>query len=150
MEKMIKKRNKKNEMNEIDMENVEKILIKNLENKKDKKNNSLNTDAGKIEIINHNDFTREIINFNKSFPEDNPIPIHFNRNFDKENLEQLNAYSSNKSAIYKHSSKLYNQKIGEYSHSYFDCKKQNKISNKKNSKDSIDHNKLEGKLKKFL
>lgn len=150
MEKMIKKKNKKNEMNEIDMENVEKILIKNLENKKDKKNHALNTDVGKIEIVNPDDFTREIIDFNKSFPEDNPIPIHFNRNFDKENLEQLNAFSSNKSAIYKHSTKLYNQKIGEYSHSYFDCKKTNKNSNKKNTKDLLDNNKLEGKLKKIL
>ena len=126
MEKMQKKNNNKN----LDIDNVEKILIKSLENKKERKNNSKNN----FEFTNEKplileDFSKEIIDFNKSFPQDNPILSHFDRKFEKENIEQITAFNSNKSGQHKHNLKFFNPKIGEYNYTYFDATKSNKTNN---------------------
>lgn len=120
----------------LDMENVEKLLIKNLENKRNKKNNSnINQDIQNEKAINIEDFSKEVIDFNKSFPEDNQIVFNFDKKFSKEDVDKINAFNSNKSSHFKHSMKMYNEKIGEYNYNYYDHKKSNK-DNKNNNANS--------------
>lgn len=127
MEKMMKKNTKNNN---IDIDDVEKMLIKNLENKKEKKNNSNNfNELNSEKTLNIEDFSKEIIDFNKNFPEDNPILFHFDRKFTKENVDLVSTFNSNKSSQFKHNLKFYNQKIGEYNYTYFDTTKTNKANN---------------------
>lgn len=123
MEKAMKKTN-------LDIDNVEKMLIKNLESKKRNKNNSnKNTENVGEKPLNIEDFSKEIVDYNKSIPEDNQILFHFDRKFLKDDLEKITSFSSNKGAHFKHSLKMYNQKIGEFNYTYFDPKKSNKASN---------------------
>jgi len=119
-------------------ENIEKILMNKIDNKNKKEknsqaknnNNNINTTGNKdlSTILKSGDFTNETINFKKSYKEDNPIKSHFEKIIDSENIEKINCFKSSKAGNFKHSVKLYNQKIGEYSYNLFD----NEINNKKN------------------
>jgi len=123
MEKVMKKNN-------LDIDNVEKMLIKNLESKKENKKNSKNNQVTASEKpLNIEDFTTEAVDFNKSVPEDNQILFHFDRKFAKEDIDKITGFNSNKAAHFKHSLKMYNEKIGEYNYTYFDPKKSNKTTN---------------------
>jgi len=138
MEKAMKK-TKKN----LDIETVEKLLIKNLESKRNKKNNTNNNpDFSGEKALNIEDFSKEVIDFNKSLPEDNQIFFHFDRKFIKEDIDKITAFNTNKAAHFKHNLKMYNQKLGEYNYYYFDPKKSNKANKNKTNNISETSNNL--------
>jgi len=119
----------KTNKSKIDIDNLEKILVKNLENKKEKKSYLNNKNEFSNEkSLNLEDFSKEIIDFNKSIPEDNQVLFHFDRNLSKEQLEQIILFNSNKAANFKHNLKFYNSKIGEYNYTYFDSTKSTKAN----------------------
>jgi len=141
MEKMMKKNNQNNN---IDIDDVEKILIKNLENKKEKKNNyNKSNEFNSEKTLNIDDFSKEIVDFNKSLPEDNPIMFHFDRKFVKENIDLISTFNSNKYSQFKYNLKLYNQKIGEYNYAYFDINKSNKTITDRSNNQTSNYIKLE-------
>ncbi len=122
------KKNTKN--NNIDIDDVEKLLIKDLENKKERKNKSIEINKfSNQKTLNIDDFSKEIVDYNKSFPEDNPILFHFERKLLKENIDLISAFNNNKSSQFKHHMKFYNQKIGEYDYTFFDESNSKKINN---------------------
>jgi hypothetical protein len=128
-------------------ENIEKILMKKIDNKNRKekisneRNNFKLNNNNNNDIINIEDYSNEIISLKKCYKEDNQIKSHFDKIIDSEKIEKINCFKSLKAGVFKHSLKLYNQKVREYSYNLFD----NEINNKKNKSEVIKKYKISKK-----